>query len=430
MISLNIANLEATMKMPSGVYERMGALYISFNSPKYGRRREVLAPNGIPLKPTAENIRFAARYRDTVLQAIAAEGMGGPEFDYGKYFPASLFWMRRQKKGDGTLTMRELIENWVSATNAARAISTNRQIHAAMKEFVGLWGDIPVVDFTFSKVRDWIRSSQESGRTLKTIKNYLPALSGPLAQAVTDEIIPVNPLRKLEWSSFRPTRAERFERKKNLIDPFSMDEVQAILNVAGPYYAFVLFGVGCGARLNEILALAWEDCDLKRGVVHIRYGRVNLHFTDLKTAESDRKLYLSELPLALDALKRQRALTFMEAPQDCGVLGLRRHVFFNPVTGKPWDESRDFWRAWKNILRRAGVRYRYPYQMRHTFASLAVSSGEPVGWVADVMGHATTEMVIRNYARTWQRETAKTGGFAGGGKFAELWGSDAESKIA
>ena len=430
MISLNTPNLETTMQMPSGVYERMGALYISFNSPKHGRRREVVAPNGVPLKVTAENIRFAARFRDTVMQAIAAEGMGGPEFDYGKYFPDSLYWTRRQKKGENQLTMKELIEGWVSTTDSSRALSTNRQIHGAMKEFIQLWGDVRVADFTFAMVRDWIRSSQEAGRTLKTIKNYLPALSGPLSQAVTDEIIPVNPLRKLEWRSFRPTRAERFERKKDLIDAFSMEEIQAILKAAGPYYTFILFAVGSGARLNEILALAWEDCDLKRGIVHIRYGRVNLHFTDLKTEDSDRKLYLSELPLALDALKRQRATTFMDAPQDCGVLGMRRHVFFNPVTGKPWDESRDFWRAWKQILRKAGVRYRYPYQMRHTFASLAVSSGEPVGWVADVMGHATTEMVIRNYARKWQRETAKTEGFAGGGKFAELWGSHAESKTA
>lgn len=41
----------------------------------------------------------------------------------------------------------------------------------------------------------------------------------------------------------------------------------------------------------------------------------------------------------------------------------------------------------QRALRKAGVRYRYPYQMRHTFASQALSAGENAMWVARQMGH-------------------------------------------
>jgi integrase len=53
--------------------------------------------------------------------------------------------------------------------------------------------------------------------------------------------------------------------------------------------------------------------------------------------------------------------------------------------------------VWKPALTRAKVRTRPLYQTRHTFATLALSSGEKVGWVADMLGHTTTEMVIRHY---------------------------------
>jgi len=35
----------------------------------------------------------------------------------------------------------------------------------------------------------------------------------------------------------------------------------------------------------------------------------------------------------------------------------------------------------------AGVCYRYPYQMRHTYAPMMLQAGESVMWVAQQMGH-------------------------------------------
>lgn len=54
---------------------------------------------------------------------------------------------------------------------------------------------------------------------------------------------------------------------------------------------------------------------------------------------------------------------------------------------------------WYPALKRAGIRVRKPYQTRHSFATLALSAGEAIGWVAKQMGHTSTKMVIEHYYR-------------------------------
>lgn len=75
-------------------------------------------------------------------------------------------------------------------------------------------------------------------------------------------------------------------------------------------------------------------------------------------------------------------------------------MFPNPRTGRPWASDKAFRENdWTRALARAEVRYRYPYQTRHTFASLMLSSGENVMWVAAQLGHKRWTMTADKYAR-------------------------------
>jgi integrase len=45
------------------------------------------------------------------------------------------------------------------------------------------------------------------------------------------------------------------------------------------------------------------------------------------------------------------------------------------------------------------LRYRPPYQMRHTFATLAISAGENINWVARMLGHKSPVVTLEKYNR-------------------------------
>lgn len=54
---------------------------------------------------------------------------------------------------------------------------------------------------------------------------------------------------------------------------------------------------------------------------------------------------------------------------------------------------------WKPALKEADVKYRNPYQTRHTYASMMLSAEEPLLWVSHQMGHADVLVTAKKYAR-------------------------------
>ena len=49
------------------------------------------------------------------------------------------------------------------------------------------------------------------------------------------------------------------------------------------------------------------------------------------------------------------------------------------------------------VLKAAGVRYRNPHVLRHTFASLLLAQGESLAYVKDQLGHASIRLTVDLY---------------------------------
>ena len=93
---------------------------------------------------------------------------------------------------------------------------------------------------------------------------------------------------------------------------------------------------------------------------------------------------------ALEALERQRTHTFLHGD----------HVFHDPKTDGPWKYKTitDVRSFWKVTLKKLGIRYRRPYNMRHTYATLGIMSGARPAFLASQLGHSL-QVFFQVYAK-------------------------------
>src|SRR5713101_9531943 len=192
------------------------------------------------------------------------------------------------------------------------------------------------------------------------------------------------------WLKTNPARAiAKLKEGRTDIEPFSLEEVKAFLahlpDERWQHYFSVAFFTGL--RPSEQIGLRWAAIDWQATPPHlsVRCGVTRRGGTSRpKTDSSYREVPM--LPPVERALRAQRADS-----------QLRSEWVFANERGGHLDITNLRERVWKPTLRRARLRERTLYQTRHTFATLSLASGEDIGWVAKVLGHSSTEMVIRHY---------------------------------
>lgn len=351
------------------------------------RRRETL---DIPVTPA--NIKYANRLRGEVLNAIERG-----TFDYAKAFPGS-----KHARLAGVhavrpkLTVGELMDEHLAAVRRADALSPSsigsyaRWTKARIKP---KFGDRIADEITPPELRAWILDLA-SELAPKSVRSCVSVLSVVLSQAATDGIIASNPLAPIKLRTLLPRKRKAAQEEK--IDPFSDLEIAAILDACPTVEerAFFQFAFGAGMRTGELIAFKWQHVSWATNTLHVQDNVVSGEYgTVEKTTKTDTERDIPILPAAKAALEAMRPASELLSAKTGG------YVFLNPRTGQRWSNERVIRDRWTIILRKAGIRYRNPYQTRHTFASRLLMSGEAELLVAKLLGHTTVEMVRRHYGR-------------------------------
>jgi integrase len=144
----------------------------------------------------------------------------------------------------------------------------------------------------------------------------------------------------------------------------------------------------CLKTTSRGLALRWENIDFRQKEMLIEAANVYDEETDSTKTFEARVIKLTSK--AMETLERQKAHTFLAS----------QHVFHDPKTGAPWaykkiTDVRSFWTA---TLPKIGVRYRRPYNMRHTYATIGLMSGTKPGFLAKQLGRGL-RMFFTVYAK-------------------------------
>lgn len=389
------------------------------------RFRGVRCRETFKVAPTPANLKRIAQHRAAILDAIARG-----EFDYATTFPESKarFKFMSSPRAAG-VTLADYLEKWLEGKRRQLKSST-ADGYAKVVSVVSAsdLGAVFLPDLRRTHVRDWCRSKTSSNKWLANVQSVLRSA---LRDALDDELIEENPLAGWKYENAAALKLT------DDVDPFSAGEREAILDACSDiqYRNMFEFAFWTGLRTSELVALTWGDVDFLRGYVRINKAKTQAAASaeTTKTRRGVRDVKL--LAPALAALKRQKESTFLRGGE----------VFLDPRSGEPWQGDEAIRQGpWKTTLKRAGVRYRRPYQTRHTYASMMLTAGEPLGWIASQMGHTDLSMISRVYARWMPTGLPDVGGkavamfgpeksgrkVAEGGQFATIRGHKRKNEAA
>ena len=214
---------------------------------------------------------------------------------------------------------------------------------------------------------------------------------------------------------------KRVQEPKVKIDPLSEEELTLFLSKVDQHYRPIFTALAyTGARPNEMQALRWGDLDWQKKSLSISKGRVRGHEGLPKTKSSERVIPM--VPIVENTLSALRESKLRDVGD---------HVFVGK-TGVPIDKHLD--RIWTRGLKKAGLRHRPSYQLRHTFATHCLMKGLPLPYVARLLGHSTMDTTIRHYASWVDSATAEhdnrlMGVFAGSAQKSAQPHLDQESQL-
>jgi integrase len=218
------------------------------------------------------------------------------------------------------------------------------------------------------------------------------ALHKALGQAVKWHMIPRNAAEAVKAP--RPSPEE--------IRPLSREQTKTLLEVAKKevrFEALYVLAVTTGLRQGELLGLKWEDVDLEDGVVRVRRTlarhRGRLVLGEPKTKRSRRTVQLTEA--AVKALKehlarqREQVEKLDDKYEDQGlVFATQKGTLVNPTNLRK--------RSFEPLLEKAGLPSIRFHDLRHTCATLLLSSNVNPKIVSEMLGHATIAITLDTYS--------------------------------
>ena len=234
-----------------------------------------------------------------------------------------------------------------------------------------------------------IVSDHTKNRKKKTYNNVTSAVRTTFKFGYKDRPGLFNPALALQ--TFRITAKDRPR-----IDPFTIQEAETIIAAAhrihGEWYGnYEEFRFFTGLRQSEEFALKLCDCDLENGVISINKAVVLSRAKNRTKTNLDREITLC--PRARKVLERQLGLR-----KQMVATGKIKHdsVFF-VEGGEPFETLYLPYNRWREVMEALPIRYRKPYNSRHSYISWRLMVGHNRLLVALEDGHSVATME-RTYA--------------------------------
>ena len=175
---------------------------------------------------------------------------------------------------------------------------------------------------------------------------------------------------------------------RKLLAAISGDRLEALITVA----------VALGLRQGEILGLRWQDIDLERRRLHVRFQLQRIdgtpQFTQPKSKKSRRTIILPAV--VLESLIRHRDRQ-QEVRAVAGARWQEYDLVFPTTLGTPMEPS-NLNHYFQKIAAVAGLPRRRFHDLRHTAATLLLIRKVHPRLVMAILGHSQIALTMNTYS--------------------------------
>lgn len=264
-------------------------------------------------------------------------------------------------------------------------------------------GHIPLRKLSPHHVQRWLNARAATGLSPRTCQHARAILRAALTRAVKWGYISRNVAALVDGP--RVVRPE--------IRPLTPEQARSLLTAAANHRlgSLVTVAVSLGLRQGEALALRWADIDFDSGLLHVKHA---LQFPkgggwSLVEPKSDRSRRTVTLPQIATIALRAHSRRQKEDRLLAGAKWRENGFVFTTRVGTPLDP----WgviKAFKALLRSAGLPNIRFHDLRHTAATLLLAQGVDPRTIMATLGHSQISLTLNTYSHVlpaMQRDAAE-----------------------
>lgn len=295
---------------------------------------------------------------------------------------------------DSSMTLAEWLEKWLTEykVNTVRESTLERYRTDLTNHVIPRLGYKKISFITTNDIQKMyvdikgngrIHNRNEKGTALSNsvVRSIHMMLHQAFEDAVKERLISKNPTKGT-------TIPKKSRGELQVLNKEQLDRFLAEVDKDDIWRDFFYTELTTGLRRGEICGLKWCDFDEKRGTLSIcrnatakKGGGVSIGET--KTDTGNRLIYLPESTVKLLKVRKKQALT--------------EWIFPNPYRPEDPLLPNGAYQKLKKILKSAGLPSIRFHDLRHTFATHALTSGVDAKTLSKILGHTNASFTLDTY---------------------------------